>query len=319
MTDVRKKKNRRKLKRKYRNRRILLVVVLALLITSGVAFFSSATAMTDVAITGTKTVSKTEVRQIAEGYLNKSYLRMDKKSLANRLEQLPYVKRADLGLSFPHTLKITIEEEKPAAQIYSGDGYILVNEDFRALEKTRSYHTNLVKITGIPTEGVRPGQVAFHETDNEKKTHMIETLFKSELKEDMNTLSILDQGVKLSFSDGTIVHIRSLNDAEYKVKQLEEIRKEMKLKNEDYREIFLDQGDHPIAVRPSSIDDEEEDTSNEATSGDIREEESLEKSSNDRKSPEEKQEKRPSEDVSEVSPQDEENQSKESAGETASN
>lgn len=85
---------------------------------------------------------------------------------------------------------------------------------------------------------------------------MIKTLFASELKTDIHTVSILDRGMRVAFSDGTMVHISSFDDAEYKTKQLEEIRKEMKAKNEAYREIYLDQGDHPVAVKPSSLDDE---------------------------------------------------------------
>ena len=33
----------------------------------------------------------------------------------------------------------------------------------------------------------------------------------------------------------------------------------MKAKNEAYREIYLDQGDHPVAVKPSSLDDDASD------------------------------------------------------------
>lgn len=256
MTEGRRKR-KRKLKRKYRNRRIMLAVVLIALIGGGCILFSSLTATQGVAISGTKKIPKTTIRQIADDYVNKSYLTMDRKSLKNRLEQLPYVKSADIGISFPHTLTIAIEEETPSAQLYSGDGYILVNEDFKALAKTRSYDTDLPKITGIPTSGIKLGQVAFRETGNEKKIAMIRALFRSEIKKDINTLAILDRGVKISFSDGTIVHIGSFNDADYKVKQLEEIRKEMKTKDESYREIFLDQGDHPIAVKPSSMDEDE--------------------------------------------------------------
>lgn len=292
-----KRRPRGRLQRKYRIRRMLLFVGIVLVAFGAVALFSSATATQEVEITGTQTISKTTIRQIADAYLNKSYLAMDKKSLLNRLEQLPYVKRAEIGLSFPHTLTIAIEEETPAAQLYSGDGYLLVNENFKALDKTRSYHTNLIKITGIPASGVRLGQVAFRETGNEKKIEMIQELFRSEMKKDINTLAVLDQGIKLSFSDGTVVHIRSFNDAAYKVNQLEEIRKEMKLKDETYREIYLDQGDHPIAVKPSSLDeaesgeDSELDVSNETTKGeaiegddrDDKEEKRKDSSSNEAK------------------------------------
>lgn len=268
MTENRRKR-KKKLKRKYRNRRILLVVVLIAIIAGGCFLFSSLTATQEVAISGAKVVPKATIRQITDDYVNKSYLTMDKKSLKNRLEQLPYVKSADIGLSFPHTLTVSIKEEVPSAQLYSGDGYILVNEDFKALAKTRSYDTSLPKITGIPTRGVKIGQVALKETGNEKKIAMIRALFLSEIKKDINTLAILDRGVKISFSDGTIVHIQSFNDAEYKVKQLEEIRKEMKLKDETYREIYLDQGDHPVAVKPSSMD---EDLSDEEIDGQSEEE-----------------------------------------------
>ena len=197
--------------------------------------------------------------KIARESMGKSYFRMNKSRLKNRLEQMPYVKEARIGLSFPHTLSIAIDEEIPFAQLYSGEGYILVNEDFRALEITRSYDPNLPKITGVVTDGVRPGQVAFKSTGNGKKIHMIKTLFASEIKKDIHTVSILDRGMRVAFSDGTLVHISSFDDGEYKTKQLEEIRKEMKAKNEAYREIYLDQGDHPVAVKPSSLDDEASD------------------------------------------------------------
>ncbi len=257
-TKQRRKISRKKrLRRKYRNRRIALLVVLVAVIGGGLFTFSSMTALTDVRVTGTKAVSKNAVVKIAEESRGKSYFRLNKGRLKNRLEQMPYVKEATIGLNFPHTLNIKIDEEKPFAQLYSDEGYILVNDDFKALEKTRSYNPNMPKITGLVTEGVRLGQVAFKSTGNGKKIHMIKTLFASPMKKDIHTVSILDRGMRISFSDGTIVHILSFDDAEYKTKQLEEIRKEMKAKNEDYREIYLDQGDHPVAVKPSSLEDEE--------------------------------------------------------------
>lgn len=253
-----KKRTRRKkkLQRKYRNRRIAFLLIVAMVLGGGLFAFNNLTAMKDVEVSGTKAVSKNAVVKIARESMGKSYFRMNKSRLKNRLEQMPYVKEARIGLSFPHTLSIAIDEEIPFAQLYSGEGYILVNEDFRALEITRSYDPNLPKITGVVTDGVRPGQVAFKSTGNGKKIHMIKALFASEIKKDIHTVSILDRGMRVAFSDGTLVHISSFDDGEYKTKQLEEIRKEMKAKNEAYREIYLDQGDHPVAVKPSSLDDE---------------------------------------------------------------
>ena len=272
-------RRKKKLQRKYRNRRIALIVAIALLFGGGLFAFSNLTAMNDVEVSGTKAVSKKAVVKIARESMGKSYFRMNKTQLKNRLEQLPYVKEARIKLSFPHTLSIAIDEEMPFAQLYSGEGYILVNEDFRALEITRSYDPNLPKITGVVTDGVRPGQVAFKRTGNGKKIHMIKTLFASEIKKDIHTVSILDRGLRVAFSDGTLVHISSFDDAEYKTKQLEEIRKEMKAKNEAYREIYLDQGDHPVAVKPSSLDDEGPDENENMTEAEKDKEKKTEKKS----------------------------------------
>ena len=272
-------RRKKKLHRKYRNRRIALIVAIVLLFGGGLFAFSNLTAMNDVEVSGTKAVSKKAVVKIARESMGKSYFRMNKTQLKNRLEQLPYVREARIKLSFPHTLSIAINEEMPFAQLYSGEGYILVNEDFRALEITRSYDPNLPKITGVVTDGVRPGQVAFKRTGNGKKIHMIKTLFASEIKKDIHTVSILDRGLRVAFSDGTLVHISSFDDAEYKTKQLEEIRKEMKAKNEAYREIYLDQGDHPVAVKPSSLDDEGPDENENMTEAKKDKEKKTEKKS----------------------------------------
>ncbi len=272
-------RRKKKLQRKYRNRRIALIVAIALIFGGGLFAFSNLTAMNDVEVSGTKAVSKKAVVKIARESMGKSYFRMNKTQLKNRLEQLPYVKEARIKLSFPHTLSIAIDEEMPFAQLYSGEGYFLVNEDFRALEITRSYDPNLPKITGVVTDGVRPGQVAFKRTGNGKKIHMIKTLFASEIKKDIHTVSILDRGLRVAFSDGTLVHISSFDDAEYKTKQLEEIRKEMKAKNEAYREIYLDQGDHPVAVKPSSLDDEGPDENENMTEAEKDKEKKTEKKS----------------------------------------
>ena len=272
-------RRKKKLQRKYRNRRIALIVAIALLFGGGLPALSNLTAMNDVEVSGTKAVSKKAVVKIARESMGKSYFRMNKTQLKNRLEQLPYAKEARIKLSCPHTLSIAIDEEMPFAQLYSGEGYILVNEDFRALEITRSYDPNLPRVTGVVTDGVRPGQVAFKRTGNGKKIHMIKTLFASEIKKDIHTVSILDRGLRVAFSDGTLVHISSFDDAEYKTKQLEEIRKEMKAKNEAYREIYLDQGDHPVAVKPSSLDDEGSDENENMTEAKKDKEKKTEKKS----------------------------------------
>lgn len=53
----------------------------------------------------------------------------------------------------------------------------------------------------------------------------------------------------------------------------------MKAKNEAYREIYLDQGDHPVAVKPSSLDDEGPDENENMTEAEKDKEKKTEKKS----------------------------------------
>lgn len=256
-------KRKKKLPKKYRNRRIAFVAIAALLIAALAWGAARALKIDTVEVTGTKVVPKNTVRAVAEEAVGTSYPRIDKKRMENRIAQNAYVKEVHIGYGFFGKLKVDIREETPFAQIYTDDGYVLVNEEFKALEKTRSYDPNLPKISGMPTKAIKIGHTVFDGTKNEKKIEMIRGLFQSAVAESINSVDILDRGIKILLSDGTAVHIRSFEDGPYKIRQLEEIYKEMKAKNSRYSEIYLDQGDHPVAVKPSALEDDEDDTQRE--------------------------------------------------------
>ncbi|TNE74483.1 FtsQ-type POTRA domain-containing protein [bacterium] len=79
---------------------------------------------------------------------------VDLYAVINRIEQLPFIKRADIAIIPPSQLKITIEERKPIALLLQGTAKALVDEDGLVMPQLHDKTPHVPLLYGFPVNRV---------------------------------------------------------------------------------------------------------------------------------------------------------------------
>jgi cell division septal protein FtsQ len=99
---------------------------------------SSLFAVQEAIVPLTAHVKESELRAALAPASGENLFRLSCTDLEERLEQLPYVKRAEVHRRFPSSLEVTVEEHVAAARVQLDGGRIwLLSEDGRVLEVDR--------------------------------------------------------------------------------------------------------------------------------------------------------------------------------------
>ena len=101
-----------------------------------------------------------QVRRALSSFAGKPLVGLDGAAVLSRADALPTVVRATYDRAFPHTLRVTVVPERPAAVLRSGPASWLVSARGRVIERlTSSAVPNLPRIW-LPTSAhVRTGEV----------------------------------------------------------------------------------------------------------------------------------------------------------------
>lgn len=249
MENRRKKARKNKLKRKFFLRRLgLLLFIIGLLFFVG-TFFSRAFRVEEVQVKGIERMSKKPIDKIMAASKGKNYFFIGKKKIVANLEKIPYIQEAKISYRFPSALVLEIKEELPVGQIFTKSSYLLLNKDLKVLEETRTFDDRLPKITGIQTRNVKPGDNLLDTVKNKAKLKFFHNLFESEIMGEVIGIDVMEQGIQILTKSDVKIVIRSFQDSEYKVQQLEKVYEEVLKSDEGFSTILLDQSDHPIAIR----------------------------------------------------------------------
>lgn len=113
-----------------RRRRTLIGVLIALLVAAGVAIERSPLVeLAEIEVAGAERLTIDEVRAAAALPLGTSTLRLDLAAADRRVEELPWVRSADIRRRDPLTVRITIQERRPVMTVTAGGRSVLVDAD----------------------------------------------------------------------------------------------------------------------------------------------------------------------------------------------
>jgi cell division protein FtsQ len=101
----------------------IVVIVAAVWIVA----FSPVLGVSTVVVHGTDVLTPAQVRAAAAVKHGTPLIRLDTGSVARRVEQLPEVKSAHVGTSFPNTVTIDVVERTPVGYLAGSSGYTLVD------------------------------------------------------------------------------------------------------------------------------------------------------------------------------------------------
>jgi cell division protein FtsQ len=117
-----------------------MLVAAALLVAAGVGAYASARATSafeirSIEVRGGSPSTARDVRDALAPLLAQSLLGLDGADLVGRVERIPAVAAARYDRAFPHTLVVTVREERPAAVLRRGSQAWLVAASGRVLRR----------------------------------------------------------------------------------------------------------------------------------------------------------------------------------------
>jgi cell division protein FtsQ len=142
-----------------RRRRVFLAssAVAFLAIFGLVLIHSPVFGASDVVVSGSLHTSRSAVLSAAQLNGSPPLVDLSSASIARRVEELPYVKKAVVTLSWPSTVRIRIVERTPVAALTAnGRRFALVDDTGRVLEVSATVPAGLPEITasgGVPPPG----------------------------------------------------------------------------------------------------------------------------------------------------------------------
>jgi cell division protein FtsQ len=135
---------------------VLVVIVLAALVW---LYRSDLFRVKKIEITGTKRLSKGQIEKIINVGPNDSLIRIPIADIKKRIKKNLWVKNAEIGRSFPNTLKVKITERKAIAIVPVADGNALADKEGLVLEKINDIDkADLVLIRDLDVARAKVGQ-----------------------------------------------------------------------------------------------------------------------------------------------------------------
>jgi hypothetical protein len=151
--DPRIEARRAEVRREVGRRRLLVLVIVAVVVVVLVgAYLTVESPLLDVdrvEVSGAVHVSPAGVRTVAAIAPGRALLRVDLGAAARRVEQLPWVARAQVRRDLPGTVRIDIVEAKAVAFVRSRAVIAAVGRDDRVIAWTRARPAGAVEITGV--------------------------------------------------------------------------------------------------------------------------------------------------------------------------
>jgi len=124
-----------------------------------VARETSVFAIRAVDVRGGSPAVDAQVQQALAPLLGRSLVGLDAASVVRRVEALPTVVRAGYDRSFPHTLRVTVVQERPAAVLRSGSAAWLVSVRGRVVGRVSPLADRRLPRIWLPaSESIRAGE-----------------------------------------------------------------------------------------------------------------------------------------------------------------
>lgn len=140
-----------------RKRWWLRIGALVLLLLAGFAaaylvWFSPLLGATNIAVSGNKLLSKTEVLAAAQVVPGTPLARLDVDAVADRVAGLPAVAQVRVSREWPNTIAVAITERTAHLSIPAGGGYLVADESGVVFQAVKDQPSGLVRVVADPND-----------------------------------------------------------------------------------------------------------------------------------------------------------------------
>lgn len=155
-TDPRLRRRRKAVERTRRRKNFVrLSAVLTLLVIVWAVMWSPLLEVRNVELRGAEHTSGEEVAEVMDLGSGNNILRLSTDEVRDKVESLPWVKKATVARVLPGTLRIRIEEREPAMALSLGAAHWIVDESGRVLESGKQ--GELPVLAGADVSGIKVG------------------------------------------------------------------------------------------------------------------------------------------------------------------
>lgn len=223
-TAARKKYERERARRRRLYYLIIMgVVILCFTVLSLTVFFN----ITTIKVTGSTNYSSDEIAKASGIVLGDNIIRENiSKCSKNITSQLIYVETADVKKQFPGTIVIHVEASVPKANVQTVNGYYLISQGGKVLEKLTNPKTGLLTINGAESD-ITLKQGDIFRSVEDKKTEDIYTLINAFDKFRLDNVTHIDitdrANVTFLYDSRITVELGVVSDLDYKLNFITEI------------------------------------------------------------------------------------------------
>lgn len=155
-TDPRLRRRRKAVERSRKRKTFVkLAALAALIVVVWAVMWSPLLNVRHLELRGVQHTTSEEVLEATDLGSSTNILRVSTDVVQERIETLPWVKKASVARVLPGTLRIKIEERKPALALSMGAAHWMVDESGRVLAAGKG--EDLPVLAGADVEGIEPG------------------------------------------------------------------------------------------------------------------------------------------------------------------
>lgn len=213
---------KRKIKRFLTAFSIFLVIAVISVMLSLTVFFKTE----KIIVTGETRYSHDEIISVSQIETGENIFLCDKSTASKKIvDAFPFVAEANVSFVIPNAITIEIVEEVPSYVVGYSDGYYIIGENGRILEKTAENYDNLPVVQGTEMTTNVIGEYA--DFTDENITSILSQLVNVLEAYEFDNVTVIDISdtakIKFVYDDRIVVVIGYPEDISYKVKTAQTI------------------------------------------------------------------------------------------------
>lgn len=208
-------------------KKIVYVVITIIVIACYVYFFSGKFSVSKITLLGQPTYTKDKIMELAKIDTSKNIYLINTRNIEKNLEKDNYIEKAVVKQRFPREITILITERIPVASIPVNGGYVIIDENARAINIVQD--EKKVKkpiISGIKVQDVKLEDIikVKNQEDLGNILKIIKEVSGENLLENISYINLkkLDD-ISMTTKTGILVRFGDMSNSEYKCKLLNKI------------------------------------------------------------------------------------------------
>lgn len=193
----------------------------------------------------------TDDQIIKSSMINKgeNIFRIDKKGGKSSIEKIPYIKSVDINRKLPNKVEIKIVERKAVLLIQKLSTFLAIDKEGLILEQIDENEEKLPVFIGLNVDNVDLRDNVFSTKLNNDIIELIQESLNLNLIDNFDKIDLKTKdNINIILKDEIFVAFGSLDNVKYKLRLLDEILKDTKDKNIEYKKIIMNKGENPILV-----------------------------------------------------------------------